>query len=68
MNKGMFNFKSQIMKQEHNMCKTKFQQNFIVRPKRKQNKVMIKKNVPKIGVEQTKGNGEFYLYLCPLGT
>jgi hypothetical protein len=26
-----------------------------------------KKNVPKIGVEQTKSNGEFDLYLYPLG-
>jgi len=27
-----------------------------------------KKKVPKIGVEQIKGNGEFYFYLYPLGT
>jgi hypothetical protein len=25
-------------------------------------------NVPNIDVEQTKGNGKFYLYLYPLGT
>lgn len=36
--------------------------------KKEQNKVMIKKNRPKINVEQTKGNGEFYLYLYLLNT
>jgi hypothetical protein len=25
-------------------------------------------NIPKIGGEKIKGNGEFYLYLHPLGT
>jgi hypothetical protein len=55
MNKCMFNFKSQIMKQEHNTCKTKFQQNFIVRPKKKQNKVMIKKKMyPKLVLNKLK--------------
>ncbi len=44
---------------------TKIQQKFI--PKQKQNKVMIK-NMSKTGVEQTKGNRDFYLYLYPLGT
>jgi len=39
----------------------------VTKTKWKQNKVMIK-NVPKINVEQTKGNEEFYLYLYPLGT
>jgi hypothetical protein len=29
---------------------------------------MTKKNVPKTCVEQIKGNGEFNLYLYPLGT
>jgi hypothetical protein len=29
-------------------------------------KVVIKK-LPKIGVEQTKGNERFYLYLYPIG-
>jgi hypothetical protein len=57
MNKGMFNFKSQIMKQEHNTCKTKFQQNFIVRPKRKQNKVMIKQMYPKLVLNKLKVMG-----------
>ncbi len=33
-----------------------------------ENKGYNKKNVPKINVEQTKGNGRFYLYLYPLGT
>jgi hypothetical protein len=67
MNKGMLNFKSQIMKQEHNKCKTRFQQNLIIRTKRKQNKV-VTRNVLKIGVQQIKGNGEFYLFLWSLGT
>jgi hypothetical protein len=43
MNKGRPNFKSQIMKQEHNMCKEKIQQDFIARMKQKQTKVMIRK-------------------------
>jgi hypothetical protein len=35
MNKGKPNFKPQIMKQEHNMCKTRFQYNFITRIRKK---------------------------------
>jgi hypothetical protein len=30
-------------------------------------KVMTKKTIPKIGVEQTKGNGRSYPYLYPIG-
>jgi len=49
------------------MCETIIQQDFIVRKKEKENKVM-QENVPKTSVEQTKGNVEFYFYLYPLGT
>jgi hypothetical protein len=55
-------------KQDHDKCKTKIQQDFIAMTKQEQNKDVIKKNIPKIGVEQTKGNEESYLYLYPLGT
>jgi hypothetical protein len=41
--------------------KIKIQQDFIV--KKKQNKTMTKKNIPKINVEHTKDNGKFYFYL-----
>jgi hypothetical protein len=37
-------------KQEHNMCKTKIQQDFIAKKKQKQNKAMTR-NIPKIGIE-----------------
>jgi hypothetical protein len=35
--------------------------------KKKKKKIVIR-NIPKIGVEHTKSNGEFYFYLYPLGT
>jgi len=42
---------------------------FKKKQKQKQNKTKLwKENVPKTNVEQTKGNGESYHYLYPLGT
>jgi hypothetical protein len=40
---------------------------FISRKKQYQNKSW-QENIPKVGVEQSKGNGKFYLYLYLLGT
>jgi hypothetical protein len=57
-NKGMFNSKSTTWnkkKQKHNMCKTKIQQDFILKTKQEQNKVVIR-NVPKTNIEHIKGN------------
>jgi len=51
--------KQEKLEQEHNMCETRIQQDFIIRKKWKHNKTMIKK-IPKIGVENAKGNGESY--------
>jgi len=59
------NCKREKQEKKHDVCKTKIQQNFIASTKQKH--VMTKKKPPKINVEQTKGNGEFYLCLYPLG-
>ncbi len=42
------------------MCKKKIQQDFIVRMKQEENKVVTKK-IFKISVKYIKGNREFYL-------
>ncbi len=56
--------KQEKHEQEHNKCKE--ESNNILLQRR--NKTMLwQKYVPKTNVEQTKGNGEFYFYLYPLG-
>jgi hypothetical protein len=41
----------------------------ILSQKWNQNRIKLwQENVPKTSVEQIKGNEEFYVYLCPLGT
>jgi hypothetical protein len=53
MNKGRRNFKFQIMKHEHDMCKTRFQQNFIART-RKNKKGCDKRMHPKLILNRLK--------------
>jgi hypothetical protein len=65
-------FQIQIMKQNkqeqaHDACEIIIQWDFIAKKKFKKNKVMTR-NIPKIGVEEIKCNGELYLYLYPLNT
>jgi hypothetical protein len=53
--------KQKKQEQKHDTYEIKIQQDFIAKNKQKYNKVMTR-NIPKISVEQIKGNGEFYLY------
>jgi len=59
--------KQNKQKQAHNACEITIQWDFIAKKKLKKNKVMTR-NIPKTSVEEIKCNGEFYLYLYPLGT
>jgi len=68
-NKGKPNFQIQIVKQE-NKNTTHVKQNFnkILLQKRNKNRTSLwQENVPQINVKYNRGNGEFYLYLYPLG-
>jgi hypothetical protein len=60
------------MKQENknkDMTSVKQESNKILLQGRNKNRMSLwQKNVPKIGVEQIKGNDELYLYLYPLNT
>ncbi len=60
------------MKQQNknkDMTSVKQESNKIWLQGRNKNRLRLQqKNVPKTGVEQTKGNGDFYFYLYPLGT
>jgi hypothetical protein len=67
MNKGKPNFKSQIMKQEHDMCKTRFQQNFSARILKKRKQGCDVKKKSKISVEQIESNVIFYPLFIPIG-
>ncbi len=58
--------KQNKQKQKHDTYEIRIQKYFIAKKKQKKNKAMTK-IVTKIGVEQIKGNGEFYFYLYPLG-
>jgi hypothetical protein len=49
------------------MAHAKEKSNKILLQRRNKNRTMTR-NVPKTNIEQTKGKGEFYLYLYPLGT
>ncbi len=42
MNNGWPNLKFQIMKHEHDMWKTRFQQDFIIKTRKKERKVVTK--------------------------
>jgi hypothetical protein len=56
-------------KKNKNTTHVKQKSNIIFLQGRNKNKTRLwQENVPKTGVEQTKGNREFYLYLYPLGT
>ncbi len=69
-NKGMPNSKSRSWnkknKNKNTTCAKQDSNKIILQRKNKTR--LWQKNVPKIGVEQTKGKGEFYLYLYSLNT
>jgi hypothetical protein len=50
------------------MTSTKQKLNMILLYEQNKNKMMLlQENITKNYVEHTKGNGESYIYLCPLG-
>jgi hypothetical protein len=57
MNKGKLNFKFQIMKQEHNMGKIKFQQNFIIITRKRTKQGCDKRMYPKLVFNKLKVMG-----------
>ncbi len=71
-NKDRPNFEIQIVKQEKknkNTTHAKQKFNNILLQRRKKRKTRLwQESVPQIGVKCNKSNGEFYLYLYPLGT
>ncbi len=69
-NKGMRSSKSKSWNKRNNkknMRRAKQKFNKIILQKRNKTRLW-QKNIPKIDVEYTKGDGEFYFYLYPLGT
>jgi hypothetical protein len=70
--KDMLNPKSKSWNKKNknkNMTNIRQWTNMILSQKWNQNKIKLwQENVPKTSVEQIKGNEEFYVYFCLLGT
>ncbi len=67
MNKDKPNFKSQIMKRKHNMCKIRFQWNFIPRIRKRIEQGYEKRMYQKLALNILKvmGNFSFITYWAP---
>jgi len=62
--------KQEKIEQEHDMCETRIQQDFIIRKKQKHNKTMVKKKTPKLVLKRLKvmGNHTFIYTHCTLNS